>query len=91
MHIGLFIPRFIDAFFPEVGDAPLKLLVRFGDEVIYPCERDPTNCEVLYGVDPEYLKHGLSRGIRRVCQISPGWLRFGKHHQSIRGLRLLAR
>jgi hypothetical protein len=33
MRIGLFISCFIDAFFPEVGVATLKLLERFGHEV----------------------------------------------------------
>src|SRR5215831_4947104 len=42
MRIGLFIPCFIDAFFPEVGVATLELLERFGHEVIYP--RDQTCC-----------------------------------------------
>ena len=42
MHIGLFIPCFIDAFFPEVGVATLELLERFGHEVVYP--RDQTCC-----------------------------------------------
>jgi L-lactate dehydrogenase complex protein LldE len=30
MKIGLFIPRYIDAFFPEVGVSTLELLDRFG-------------------------------------------------------------
>src|SRR6201989_3416392 len=42
MRIGLFIPCFIDAFFPEVGIATLELLERFGHEVVYP--RDQTCC-----------------------------------------------
>ena len=42
MRIGLFIPCFIDAFFPEVGIATLELLERFGHEVIYP--PDQTCC-----------------------------------------------
>lgn len=42
MRIGLFIPCFIDAFFPEVAIATLELLERFGLEVIYP--RDQTCC-----------------------------------------------
>ena len=33
MRIGLFIPCYIDAFFPEVGIATLELLERFGHEV----------------------------------------------------------
>jgi len=42
MRIGLFIPCFIDAFFPEVGIATLELLERFGHEVVYP--QDQTCC-----------------------------------------------
>src|SRR5262245_2935080 len=42
MRIGLFIPCFLDAFFPEVGIATLELLERFGNEVVYP--RDQTCC-----------------------------------------------
>ena len=42
MRIGLFIPCFIDAVFPEVGVATLELLERFGHEVVYP--RDQTCC-----------------------------------------------
>ena len=42
MHIGLFLPCFIDAFLPEVGVATLELLERFGHEVVYP--RDQTCC-----------------------------------------------
>jgi len=42
MGIGLFIPCYIDAFFPEVGIATLELLERFGHEVVYP--RDQTCC-----------------------------------------------
>ena len=42
MRVGLFIPCYIDAFFPEVGIATLELLERFGHEVVYP--RDQTCC-----------------------------------------------
>jgi L-lactate dehydrogenase complex protein LldE len=42
MRIGLFIPCYIDAFYPEVGIATLELLERFGHEVVYP--RDQTCC-----------------------------------------------
>jgi L-lactate dehydrogenase complex protein LldE len=42
MRIGLFIPCYIDAFFPEAGIATLELLERFGYEVSYP--RDQTCC-----------------------------------------------
>ena len=42
MRIGLFIPCYIDAFFPEVGIATLELLERLGHQVVYP--RDQTCC-----------------------------------------------
>jgi L-lactate dehydrogenase complex protein LldE len=35
MRIGLFIPCYTDAFFPEVGIATLELLERFGHEAVY--------------------------------------------------------
>jgi L-lactate dehydrogenase complex protein LldG len=34
MRLGLFIPCYIDAFFPEVGVATLELLERLGHEVV---------------------------------------------------------
>jgi hypothetical protein len=34
MRIGLFVPCYIDAFFPAVGIATLELLERFGHEVV---------------------------------------------------------
>jgi len=42
MKIGLFVPCYIDAMFPEVGIATLELLERFGHDVHYP--RDRTCC-----------------------------------------------
>jgi L-lactate dehydrogenase complex protein LldE len=42
LRVGLFIPCFVDAFFPEVGIATLELLERFGCEVVYP--PDQTCC-----------------------------------------------
>jgi L-lactate dehydrogenase complex protein LldE len=36
MRLGLFIPCYIDAFFPEVRVATLELLERFGHDVEYP-------------------------------------------------------
>jgi len=42
MRIGLFVPCYIDAFFPAVGIATLELLERFGLEVVYP--RNQTCC-----------------------------------------------
>jgi L-lactate dehydrogenase complex protein LldE len=42
MKIGLFVPCYIDAMFPEVGIATLELLERLGHDVQYP--RDQTCC-----------------------------------------------
>ncbi len=39
MQVGLFIPCYIDAFFPEVGVATLELLERLGCEVDYPFDQ----------------------------------------------------
>ena len=39
MKVGLFIPCYVDAFFPEVGIATLELLERFGLEVVYPLDQ----------------------------------------------------
>ncbi|WP_035052146.1 (Fe-S)-binding protein [Andreprevotia chitinilytica] len=36
MRVALFIPCFIDTFFPEVGIATLELLERVGCQVVYP-------------------------------------------------------
>ena len=36
MKVALFVPCFIDAFYPEVGIATLELLERLGVEVDYP-------------------------------------------------------
>ena len=40
MRIGLFIPCYIDAFFPKVGIATLELLERFGHESGLPARPD---------------------------------------------------
>ena len=39
MRIGLFVPCYVDAFFPEVGVATLELLERFGCDVDYPFDQ----------------------------------------------------
>ena len=39
MKVALFIPCYVDAFFPEVGIATLELLERVGCEVTYPLEQ----------------------------------------------------
>jgi L-lactate dehydrogenase complex protein LldE len=36
MRIGLFIPCYVDQFYPQVGIATLQLLEKFGCEVVYP-------------------------------------------------------
>jgi L-lactate dehydrogenase complex protein LldE len=45
MRVGLFIPCYIDAFYPEVGIATLQLLERLGIDVVYPL--DQTCCGQL--------------------------------------------
>ena len=39
MRVGLFIPCYVDAFFPAVGIATLQLLERLGLEVVYPLDQ----------------------------------------------------
>jgi len=39
VRVGLFIPCYVDAFFPEVGIATLELLERFGLDVVYPLDQ----------------------------------------------------
>jgi L-lactate dehydrogenase complex protein LldE len=39
MKVALFIPCYVDAFFPEVGIATLELLERFGVDVDYPLDQ----------------------------------------------------
>ena len=39
MRVGLFIPCYVDAFFPAVGIATLELLKRLGVEVLYPLDQ----------------------------------------------------
>lgn len=39
MKVALFVPCYVDAFFPEVGVATLELLERFGINVVYPLEQ----------------------------------------------------
>lgn len=36
MKVGLFIPCYVDQFYPQVGIATLELLERYGCEVVYP-------------------------------------------------------
>jgi len=39
MNVALFVPCYVDAFFPEVGIATLELLERFGLDVAYPLDQ----------------------------------------------------
>lgn len=39
MRVGLFIPCYVDAFFPEVAVATLEILERFGVDVSYPLDQ----------------------------------------------------
>ena len=39
MKVGLFVPCYVDAFFPEVAVATLELLERFGVDVGYPLDQ----------------------------------------------------
>jgi L-lactate dehydrogenase complex protein LldE len=39
MRVGLFVPCYVDAFFPEVGIATLQLLERLDVEVVYPLDQ----------------------------------------------------
>ena len=39
MRVGLLIPCYVDAFFPDVGIATLQLLERLGIDVIYPLDQ----------------------------------------------------
>jgi len=39
MRVGLFVPCYVDAFFPEVGVATLELLERLGLDVSYPLDQ----------------------------------------------------
>lgn len=62
MKVALFIPCYVDAFFPEVGIATLELLERLGVDVEYPldqtccgqpmansgCEKDAAAAEALF-------------------------------------------
>ena len=62
MKVALFVPCFIDAFFPDVGIATLELLERLGCDVDYPleqtccgqpmgnsgCEKDAAATEALF-------------------------------------------
>jgi len=74
MKVGLFVPCYVDAFFPEVAIATLELLERFGCEVDYPttqtccgqpmansgCEADAAGAEALFVRNFERFDHIVS-------------------------------
>ena len=39
MRVGLFIPCYVDQFYPRVGIASLQLLEKYGCEVVYPADQ----------------------------------------------------
>ena len=39
MRVGLFIPCYVDQFYPQVGIATLNLLEKYGCEVVYPADQ----------------------------------------------------
>jgi L-lactate dehydrogenase complex protein LldE len=71
MKVGLFVPCYVDAFFPEVAVASLELLERFGCEVDYPieqtccgqpmansgCEAEAADAEALFVRNFERFEH----------------------------------
>ena len=52
MKIGLFIPCYVDALYPEVGVATYKLLKHLGLDVDYP--EGQTRTDVLWTADGEW-------------------------------------
>ena len=70
MKVALFIPCYVDAFFPEVGIATLELLERLGCEVDYPldqtccgqpmansgCQKDARGTEALFARELRRLR-----------------------------------
>ena len=63
MKAALFVPCYIDAFFPEVGIATLELLERLGVEVAYPL--DQTCCGAADGQQRLPRRCGGDRGAVR--------------------------
>ncbi len=60
MRVGLFIPCYVDQFYPSVAIATLTLLESLGCEVIYP--RDQTCCgQPMANSGFEYLSHGCNK------------------------------
>jgi len=59
MRVGLFIPCYVDQFYPQVGIATLELLEKQGCEVIYPLNQ--TCCgQPMANSGFEHLTHGCN-------------------------------
>jgi L-lactate dehydrogenase complex protein LldE len=59
MRVGLFIPCYIDQFYPQVGVATLQLLTKLGCHVVYP--PDQTCCgQPMANSGFEHLTHGCN-------------------------------
>lgn len=59
MKVGLFIPCYIDQFYPQVGIATLSLLEKLGCEVVYP--QGQTCCgQPMANSGFEHLTHGCN-------------------------------
>ncbi|MFN8349325.1 MAG: (Fe-S)-binding protein [Spirosomataceae bacterium] len=60
MKVGLFIPCYVDQFYPQVGIATLQLLEKFGCEVSYPAKQ--TCCgQPMANSGYEHLTHDCNR------------------------------
>jgi L-lactate dehydrogenase complex protein LldE len=60
MRIGLFIPCYIDQFYPQVAIATLQLLEKYGSEVVFP--REQTCCgQPMANAGFASLTHGCNR------------------------------
>jgi hypothetical protein len=66
MRIWLFIPCYIDAFFPKVGIATLELLQRFGHDVDYRATR-PTATASRWSI----VVSASNAPIQRCCSYTP--------------------
>ena len=59
MRVGLFIPCYVDQFYPQVGIATLELLEKQGCEVVYPLNQ--TCCgQPMANSGFEHLTHGCN-------------------------------
>lgn len=59
MTVGLFIPCYVNQFYPQVGIATLELLEKFGCKVVYPVQQ--TCCgQPMANSGYEHLTHGTN-------------------------------